>query len=151
MKVRKKSEVFYSLNSNESYMPEISRDELMEEVRKLMDMDEDELYAILGAQAFALERPTELQFMDFSSITKRIELGKALYGEYKQRMGEIICDEWGYCEKKKKYSGDITLMIELIPVVGAGFGFTGISIGVAAVLSVLVFKHRLDKFCGCKA
>ena len=130
-------------------MPEISRDELIEEVRKLMDMDEDELYAILGAQAFAFERPTELQFMDFSSITKRIELGKALYGEYKQRMREIICDEWGYCEKKKRYSDDITLMIELIPVIGAKFEFTGISIGMAAVLSVIVFKHRLDKFCKC--
>jgi hypothetical protein len=130
-------------------MPEISRDELMGEVRKLMDMDEDELFAILGAQAFAFERPSELHCTDFSSITKRIKLGKAFYDEYTQRMKGIICDEWGYCAKKKKYSNEMTIMVNLIPFVGAGFGSPGITIGVASVLSVLVFKRRLDKFCKC--
>jgi len=53
-------------------MPEINRDELIEEVRKLMDMDmdEDELYAILGYQSLGLEeRATEPRLYSFS-ITK---------------------------------------------------------------------------------
>ena len=112
-----------------------------EEISKLLEMNEDELFAILGAQAFAFERPLELQFMDFSSITKRIKLGEAFYDESTQRMKEIICDEWGYCEKRKKYSDEITIMMNLIPFVGAGFGSLGITTGVATVLSVLVFKR----------
>ena len=62
-------------------MPEINRDELIEEVRKLMDMDEDELYAILGYQSLGLEeRATEPRLYSFS-ITKSdlIIKGKAYF------------------------------------------------------------------------
>jgi hypothetical protein len=121
----------------------------MEDVHKLMELDEGELYAILGGQTSLLENPTELQFWDRLSKTERIERGKIFFDKCEQRLKEKICNEWGYCGKKKIYNDDTTLMIGLIPVVGAGFGFTGIAMGVSAVLSVLVFKHKLDKFCEC--
>jgi len=159
-------------------MPEINRDELIEEVRKLMDMDmdEDELYAILGYQSLGLEeRATEPRLCSFSitksdlinaigleerateprlysfSITKSdlIIKGKAYFERYKQQLKEKICDDWQYCKRRGEYNGDVKLLMDaLIPII-----ITGITLPapLIAVLCILTFKYGLDKLCGCKA
>jgi len=135
-------------------MPEINRDELIEEVRKLMDMDmdEDELYAILGYQSLGLEeRATELRLFDSFSITKSdlIIKGKAYFERYKQQLKEKICDDWQYCKRRGEYNGDFKLLMDvLIPII-----ITGITLPapLIAVLCTLTFKYGLDKLCGCKA
>jgi len=159
-------------------MPEINRDELIEEVRKLMDMDmdEDELYAILGYQSLGLEeRATEPRLYSFSitksdlinaigleerateprlysfSITKSdlIIKGKAYFERYKQQLKEKICDDWQYCKRRGEYNGDVKLLMDaLIPII-----ITGITLPapLIAVLCILTFKYGLDKLCGCKA
>ena len=133
-------------------MPEISRDELIEEVRKLMDMDEDELYAILGYQSLGLEeRATEVRLLDSFSITKSdlVIKGKAYFERYKQQLKEKICDDWQYCKRRGEYSGDFKLLMSaLIPTI-----ITGITLPapLIAVLCALAFKYGLDKLCGCKA
>ena len=159
-------------------MPEINRDELIEEVRKLMDMDmdEDELYAILGYQSLGLEeRATEPRLCSFSitksdlinaigleerateprlysfSITKSdlIIKGKAYFERYKQQLKEKICDDWQYCKRRGEYNGDFKLLMDvLIPII-----ITGITLPapLIAVLCILTFKYGLDKLCGCKA
>ena len=134
-------------------MPEINRDELIEEVRKLMDMDmdEDELYAILGYQSLGLEeRATEPRLYSFS-ITKSdlIIKGKAYFERYKQQLKEKICDDWQYCKRRGEYNGDVKLLMDaLIPII-----ITGITLPapLIAVLCILTFKYGLDKLCGCKA
>ena len=132
-------------------MPEINRDELIEEARKLMDMDEDELYAILGYQSLGLEeRATELRLFDSFSITKSdlIIKGKAYFERYKQQLKEKICDDWQYCKRRGEYNGDVKLLMgALIPIINR----ITLPAPLIAVLCILTFKYGLDKLCGCKA
>jgi hypothetical protein len=131
-------------------MPEISKEELVEEVRNLMELDEDELYARLGYQSLGLEgKPTELQLLDQFSISKLdlIVRGRAFFDRNKQRLREKICDEWGYCKKRGEYTGDFGfLMVALVPVVARGLGLPTYLI---AVLCTLAFKYGLNKLCEC--
>lgn len=131
-------------------MPEISKDELTNEVRKLMELDEDDLYARLGYQSLGLEeRPTELQLLDQFSMTK-LELivrGRSFFDRNKQHLREKICDEWGYCKKGGEYTGDFGLLLgALVPVVAKGLGLPTYLI---AVLCTLAFKYGLNKLCEC--
>jgi hypothetical protein len=131
---------------------EVTLDELKDEVYKLMELDEDELYARLGYQSLGLdERATELHLFDSISITKSdlVISGKAYFERHKQQLKGKICDDWGYCKKRTEYSGDFkSLMGALILVVPPGMNLPAPLI---AVLCVLAFKYGLDKLCGCEA
>ena len=133
-------------------MSEINKDVLMEEVSKLMELDEDELYAILGYQSLGVEeRATELQLSDRFSITKSdlAIRGRAFFESYKQQLKEKICDEWQYCKKRSESVGDFTLLMgALIPVIISGIALPA---SLIAVLCTLAFKYGLDKLCECKA
>lgn len=125
-------------------------DEMMDEIHKLNGMDEDELYEILGAQILALESPSELLFFERFSKTEKIEKCKLFFGENEMRLTEAICEKWKYCEKREKFKGNFdTLIAILIPAVSSTIGFTELTVGVSAVLSVLLLNHKLDKFCNC--
>lgn len=133
-------------------MSEINKDEFIEEVSKLMELDENELYAILGYQSLGLEeRATELRLSASFSITKNdlTIRGGAFFERYKQQLEKKICDEWQYCKKRSEYSGDFKLLMgALIPAI-----ITGITLpaSLIAVLCALAFKYGLDRLCGCKA
>lgn len=131
-------------------MSKINKDELTNEVRKLMELDEDDLYAKLGYQTLGLEeRPTELQLLDQFSITK-LELivrGRSFFDRNKQRLRKQICDEWGYCKKRADYTVDSGFLIgALVPVVAPRLDLPTYLL---AVLCTLAFKYGLDKLCEC--
>lgn len=131
-------------------MPEIEvTEELMEEVNKLVELDEDELCKILGSQISILENPTDLDFRERLSKTELIERGEIFFGECRQSLKKKICNEWRYCENREKYTDSAALIRDLISVVSAGLGFAGVAVGVSAVVSVLIYKHKPDKFCEC--
>lgn len=59
------------------FMSEVEvTEELMEGVRKLIELDESELYKMLGGQATLLENPTDLLFSERLSKTELIERGE---------------------------------------------------------------------------
>lgn len=127
-------------------------DELMDEVRRLREMDEDDLYAILGRQSLVLEEiPTKLQFSIWSSMPK-LELmakGKTLFNQNKQDLKKIICDDWGYCKKMHEYTGDLnSLIVVVVPVVTTGLG---LPTSLIAVLCVIASKYGIKKLCECDA
>ena len=151
MKVRKKSKGFYITKLNDCYMSEISRDELVEEVSKLMELDEDELYARLGYQSSGLEeRATELRLLDSFTI-KKSDLaisGKAYFERHKQQLKEKICDDWEYCNKKKEYIKDFnSLIVVLLPIIATT---ASLPAPLMAVLCALAFKYGLDRLCECR-
>lgn len=128
-------------------MPEMSRKDLVEEVNKLMALNENELYAILGYQSLGLdEKATELRLSDSFSITKSdlVIRGSDFFENHKQQLKKSICDDWQYCKKRSEYGGDFKLLVgALIPTIITG------PAPLITVLCALAFKYGLDRLCEC--
>ncbi len=134
-------------------MPEIEvTDELVDELRGLIEMDEDNLYTILGYQSLGLEeKPTELQLFGGFSITESelMMRGKSVFSRNQQRLKEKICEDWEYCKKKGIYKEDFGLLMDaLVPFVTIGLNLPAPMI---VVLCVLAFKYGLNRLCECGA
>ena len=128
---------------------------MMDEVNKLIDLDEDELFTILGAQISALETPTDLLMSSQLNTEEKNKQdnkkGRISYNLLEEKLKKIICDDWGYCNKKEKYNEKLDAMKDLIPYVIGGFGLTevGVMAGFPMLLSVIVIKREINKFCDC--
>jgi hypothetical protein len=136
-----------------------------EELRKLLNLREDALYAILGYQSLGLDETVEqltyVGLADKFSISRDelIARGKVFFKDFQGQLKTIICDEWHYCNKKGDYVGDVmSLMDVLVPVVVASISLPESLADSAsdrispliAILIVLAFTYGFDRLCGCK-
>lgn len=133
----------------------IISEEMMDEVNKLIDLDEDELFTLLGAQISALETPTNLLMSSQSNTEEKNKQdnkkGRISYNLLEEKLKKIICDDWEYCKKKEKYNENLDTINDLMPFVIGGFGLieVGVMAGFPMLLSVIVIKRGINEFCNC--
>lgn len=133
----------------------IISEEMMDEVNKLIDLDEDELFTLLGAQISALETPTNLLMSSQSNTEEKNKQdnknGRISYNLFEEKLKKIICDDWEYCKKKEKYNENLDTINDLMPFVIGGFGLieVGVMAGFPMLLSVIVIKRGINEFCNC--
>jgi len=123
-------------------------------VTQLVKLDISTLYEIVGMQTLALEDPLELQsWRGMSGYSVSLDStrlrGQHFFEERKEKLTQVICDQWRYCEKAEKYEKDFQmLMTALIPVVLSALGQP--LVGLALAICAILFKYGLRDFCKCK-
>jgi hypothetical protein len=117
---------------------------------RLLELPEDELFAILGTQvesspSMALNYGKQARIIT-SEATAR---GRAWFEKYDRNLRRKICEEWGYCEKRGKYKKAPDLIRVLAPLVASAVGLSGAVAGVLVTVTAILLQSGLDKYCGC--
>jgi hypothetical protein len=145
---------------------EISKSAISQAV-KLEELQEDELYEMLGEALIAQEILTEIPEKyvkmrgletSLTSLTKveKREKGKRFFEKIRKKLFNAICVEGKACKWEKDILGDAKSLLEiLIPIIAAVIG-TAIPAGMFAVpplvvitIALIIIKWGIRIFCRC--
>ena len=110
-----------------------------EEMRQMLERDEDEIFALLGQADASYEHAL------FSS-TEAIARGRQAFARLSQALYQKICVEWNYCGRQhdSEFTDNLSLgtaIANLIVTVVGGLP--------AVTVAALLVKKGLGKFCEC--
>jgi hypothetical protein len=116
-------------------MREISESE-RDEIDKLLYLDEDDLYTILGAQEEAYFMPEGQR-----------EAGQKIFNKLHGALKEKLCTDWKACEKMKseQFKDGTSLAVAIGDVISAAAMHMP-----PFVIAALIIKIGVRHFCDCK-
>jgi hypothetical protein len=133
-----------------------------EDIGSLMELEKDQLYALIGTQVLGTDVPlTKSMTMDLKGISERKSIViPFLDSEQKGRLfvrtnkaeiiktiKDIICTKNKFCEKQEDILKDANVIVlSLIPLLIPGIG---IPAATAAVIVVLFLKYYARTLCEC--
>lgn len=110
-----------------------------EEIEGYLSRDLDALLVSLAETEYALG-------FKFSSMEIKPENGEEVLNSLENKLFNIICVKWRFCEKKDnpRYNDTVNLISAIADIIAA------LTIKVTpTLLAVILFKKGLSKFCKC--
>jgi hypothetical protein len=113
------------------------------EIEKLMKKSEEELLA----EWFDVEMRQQLGGSADDVVGKPGDLSRLFKKWSSDNLRDMVCNDWGYCQKHKQYGKTIELVSQLGEFI---YNSMKLPVPIPFSLAVLVVMHGFDQFCDCK-
>jgi hypothetical protein len=95
-----------------------------------------------------VERETAEELKAASRLRPSASEGEVLVTRIIKQLQDLLCDDWGYCKKKKEYKDDFKLLVAAAAIAVKTLSF---EVGVVTAALVVTSFKGPDFFCNCSA